>query len=239
MTPPRSPPPVRLHRMAITGRVCPYGELAVALLQEQGIPFDDQLLPSQVEVERFKAAHGVSTTPQVFAAGEHIGGYTDLARRLGVKVRQPGGRSYRPVITVFATAALVTLALGSGPQGFMGMALVLLACLKLMDPPAFIRSFRHYNLLSRWLAGYASVFPYLELLLGLALLARLEAAPIALLALAMGLEGGVSVVKAVYVDKLDLDCACVGGNSRTPLGLVSVLENGAMVAMGLWMLLMG
>ncbi|MCP9885851.1 glutaredoxin [Synechococcus sp. ATX 2A4] len=239
MTPPRLPPPVRLHRMAITGRVCPYGELAVALLQEQGIPFDDQLLLSQLEVERFKAAHGVSTTPQVFAAGEHIGGYTDLARRLGVKARLPGGRSYRPVITVFATAALITLALGSGPQGFMGMALVLLACLKLLDPPAFIRSFRRYNLLSQWLAGYASVFPYLELLLGLALLARLQAAPIALLALAMGLEGGVSVVKAVYVDKLDLDCACVGGNSRTPLGLVSVLENVAMVAMGLWMLLRG
>ncbi len=239
MTPARLPPPVRLHRIAISGHVCPYGELAVGLLQELGIPYDDHLLLSQEEVERFKAAHGVSTTPQVFAAGERIGGYSELARRLGVKPRQPGGRSYRPVITVFAIAALITLALGNGAGGFMGMALALLACLKLMDPPAFSRSFRKYNVLTRWLGGYASVFPYLELLLGLALLARLEAAPIALLALAMGLEGGVSVIKAVYIDKLDLDCACVGGNSRTPLGLVSVLENGAMVAMGLWMLLKG
>lgn len=239
MTPARLPPPVRLHRTAIPGHVCPYGELAVGLLQELDIPYDDHLLLSQEEVERFKAAHGVSTTPQVFAAGERIGGYTDLARRLGVKPRQPGGRSYRPVITVFAIAALMALAVGKGASGFMGMALALLACLKLMDPPAFSRSFRKYNLLTRRLGAYASVFPYLELLLGLALLAGLEATPIAVLALAMGLEGGVSVVKAVYVDKLDLDCACVGGNSRTPLGLVSVLENGAMVAMGFWVLLRG
>ncbi|WP_259729542.1 hypothetical protein [Synechococcus sp. CS-1333] len=47
MTPARLPPPVRLHRIAISGHVCPYGELAVGLLQELGIPYDDHLLLSQ------------------------------------------------------------------------------------------------------------------------------------------------------------------------------------------------
>lgn len=239
MTPAPLPAPVRLYRIVTPTHLCPYGQLAEALLQQQGIPFEEHLLVNQEELERFKAAHGVSSTPQVFAADEAIGGYTELAQRLGVRPRKPAGRSYRPVIAVFATAALMAGALGIGVEGFMGVTLALLACLKLIDPPAFTSSFRRYNLLSRRLGVFARGYPYLELLLGLAVLSGLNVVPIALLALAMGLEGGVSVIKAVYVDKRDLDCACVGGNSRTPLGPVSVLENGAMVAMGGWMLLSG
>ena len=45
----------------------------------------------------------------------------------------------------------------------------------------------------------------------------------------------VSVVKAVYVDKRELKCACVGGASRVPLGFVSLTENLMMVAMAAWM----
>jgi glutaredoxin len=239
MTPAPLPTPVRLYRIATPTHHCPYGQLAEALLQQRGIPFEDHLLVNQEELERFKAAHGVNSTPQVFAAEEAIGGYTELAQRLGVRPRKPAERSYRPVIAVFATAALMAGALGIGVEGFMGVTLALLACLKLIDPPAFTSSFRRYDLLSRRLGVYARGYPYLELLLGLAVLSGLNAVPIALLALGMGLEGGVSVIKAVYVDKRDLDCACVGGNSRTPLGPVSVLENGAMVAMGVWMLLSG
>jgi hypothetical protein len=47
----------------------------------------------------------------------------------------------------------------------------------------------------------------------------------------------VSVFKAVYIDKRALKCACVGGDSNVPLGFVSLSENLAMVAMGLWMIL--
>lgn len=35
----------------------------------------------------------------------------------------------------------------------------------------------------------------------------------------------VSVGKAVFVDHTALNCACVGANSKTPLGLVSFDEN--------------
>ncbi len=233
------PSPVRLHRIATADHLCPYGQLAVELLREQGIPFEDHLLTSEEAAEQFRSVHGVATTPQIFAGEERIGGYTDLARRLQQTPRRPGGRRYRPVITVFATAALIALALGLGPAGSMGVALALLACLKLMDPAAFRASFRRYNRLSQRLGIYGTLFPYLELLVGLAVLSGLAAQPVGILSVAMGVEGGVSVLQAVYVRKLDLDCACVGGNIRTPLGLLSVLENGAMVVMGLVMVLRG
>ena len=48
--------------------------------------------------------------------------------------------------------------------------------------------------------------------------------------------GAVSVFKAVYLDKRELKCACVGGASNVPLGPVSLAENLMMVAMALWML---
>jgi hypothetical protein len=40
------------------------------------------------------------------------------------------------------------------------------------------------------------------------------------------------VCKAVVVDKLALNCACVGGNSKAPLGIISFSENSMMALMG-------
>jgi hypothetical protein len=59
-------------------------------------------------------------------------------------------------------------------------------------------------------------------------------APIALL---IGGVGAVSVFKAVYIDRRELKCACVGGNSNVPLGFVSLTENLVMVGMAVWMVL--
>ncbi len=55
------------------------------------------------------------------------------------------------------------------------------------------------------------------------------------IALFIGTVGAVSVFKAVYVDRRELKCACVGGSSNVPLGFVSLTENLMMIAMGLWM----
>jgi hypothetical protein len=55
-------------------------------------------------------------------------------------------------------------------------------------------------------------------------------------ALIIGGIGAVSVVKAVYIEKRDIKCACVGGSSKVPLGFVSLTENLMMVAMAIWML---
>ena len=44
-------------------------------------------------------------------------------------------------------------------------------------------------------------------------------------------------IKAVYIDRRELKCACVGGSSNVPLGFVSLTENLMMVAMAVWMAL--
>ena len=56
------------------------------------------------------------------------------------------------------------------------------------------------------------------------------------LALFIGVIGAVSVFKAVYIDKRELKCACVGGSSNVPLGFISLAENLGMIGMAIWML---
>ncbi|MFT6533799.1 MAG: hypothetical protein ACJASC_003364 [Limimaricola cinnabarinus] len=51
----------------------------------------------------------------------------------------------------------------------------------------------------------------------------------------IGTVGAVSVFKAVYIDKRELECACVGGSSNVPLGFVSLTENLMTIAMAIWM----
>ena len=48
--------------------------------------------------------------------------------------------------------------------------------------------------------------------------------------------GAASVFRAVYLDKRELKCGCVGGSSNVPLGAVSLTENLMMVGMAIWML---
>jgi len=65
-------------------------------------------------------------------------------------------------------------------------------------------------------------------------LPALWVAPVSLF---IGTVGAVSVFKAVYVDKRELKCACVGGDSNVPLGFISLSENLFMIGGGLLMLL--
>jgi hypothetical protein len=87
----------------------------------------------------------------------------------------------------------------------------------------------------RWVR-YAYVYPYAELTAGILMAAgalRWLSIP---LSLVIGGIGAVSVIKAVYIDRRELKCACVGGDSQVPLGFLSLTENLMMIAMGLWTL---
>jgi hypothetical protein len=59
------------------------------------------------------------------------------------------------------------------------------------------------------------------------------AAPAALLVSSIG---AISVIKAVYIEKRDLECACTGGGDGVPLGSLSLTENLLMMVMSIWMM---
>ena len=71
-----------LYRMVLPDHTCPFGVHAKQLLEQAGFAVDDHILSSRAEVDAFEAEQGVDTTPQVFIAGERIGGSDDLERYL-------------------------------------------------------------------------------------------------------------------------------------------------------------
>ncbi len=235
-----------LYRMDTAGHVCPYGLMSRHLLRSQGYAVDDHRLVDREQTEAFKAEHGVKTTPQTFIDGERIGGYEALRAHLG-QAPDPDATTYRPIIALFGLAALMALALAWNSAGpllrfdtlawFVGSAMVLLSLQKLRDLHAFTLQFLPYDLLSQRWVPYARVYAYAEAFAGLGMLAGFAPALVAPVALFIGSEGAASVIKAVYIDKRELKCACVGGNSNVPLGFVSLSENLLMVGMALAMLL--
>jgi hypothetical protein len=83
----------------------------------------------------------------------------------------------------------------------------------------------------------AYIYPFAEAFAGICMVGGVLTFIAAPVALFIGSIGAMSVFKAVYIDKRDLKCACIGGNSNVPLGFVSLTENLMMVAMAVWMLL--
>ena len=47
----------------------------------------------------------------------------------------------------------------------------------------------------------------------------------------------ISIFKAVYLDKLKLNCACIGGYAKTPFGIISFIENLLMAIMSVLILI--
>jgi len=117
---------------------------------------------------------------------------------------------------------------------FVALSMCALAIQKLQDLEGFSLQFITYDILAMRYVRYAYVYAFLEGFVGVGMLALLPAWIISPPALLIGSMGAVSVFKAVYIDKRELKCACVGGDSRVPLGFISLTENLMLVAMGVW-----
>ena len=90
---PLEPKRATLYRMVLPDHVCPYGERAKAMLQEQGYEVDDCLLTSREQVDSFKAEHGLATTPLIIIGGESILGSEKLAAFLADEASSPAKSS--------------------------------------------------------------------------------------------------------------------------------------------------
>jgi Glutaredoxin and related proteins len=236
-----------LYRMVMDKHVCPFGLKSRQLLKIHGYEIEDHWLTTREETDAFKARHSVNTTPQTFISGQRIGGYTDLRKFLGLDREDDSQTSYTPVLCVFISAAVIALGVSWATLGtpltvraaewFVSITMVLLAMLKLQDIEKFSTMFLGYDLLARRWVPYAYAYPFLEWLAGGLMTAHALpwlSIPIALI---IGSVGAGSVYYAVYVQKRELKCACVGGSGNVPLGFVSLTENLFMIGMALWMLI--
>ena len=236
-----------LYRMVMKNHLCPFGLKSLDLLKREGFTVVDRHMTSREETDAFQREYNVDTTPQTFIDGQRIGGYDELRRYFGKSVKEPDEVTYQPVVAVFACTALMALAVSWAALGtvftvrtlewFVAISMCVLAILKLRDLESFSNMFLGYDLLAQRWVRYAYLYPFGEALAGILMIAGALlwlAIPVALL---IGVIGAVSVFKAVYVDRRELKCACVGGDSNVPLGFISLTENLMMVGMAAWMLI--
>ena len=234
-----------IYRMVMSEHTCPYGLKAKDLLHRQGYAVDDHWLTTRDETDAFKAKHGVKTTPQTFIGGERVGGYDDLRRFFGKTVRDPKALTYRPVIALFTMTALMALAASYAVLGtpftiraiewFIAFSMCVLALLKLQNIESFSSMFLNYDLLAKRWVPYSYIYPFAEGGAGVLMIAGALTWLSVPVALFIGSIGAVSVFKAVYLDRRELKCACVGGSSNVPLGFLSFTENLMMIVMAVWM----
>ena len=237
-----------LYRMVMPDHTCPYGLKSKDLLERQGYVVEDNHLTTREQTDAFKEKHGVETTPQTFIDGVRIGGYDAMRIHFGLDKPEDeqSDTSYQPIIAIFAMAFLMALGLSWYSFGniftlrafewFISISMCLLAVQKLQDIESFSTMFLNYDLLAQRWVRYGKVYPFGEALAGILMTAGALmwiAAPVAII---IGAIGAASVIKAVYIDKRELKCACVGGDSNVPLGFISLTENLMMLGMGLWML---
>ena len=235
-----------LYRMVMDKHVCPYGTKSKWLLESEGYAVEDHHLTTREETDAFKAKYDVPTTPQTFIDGQRIGGYDALRAFFDRKVKNKDKTSYQPVIAVFAVALGLAVSLAIWSFGtplvmrtvewFIAFSMAMLAMLKLQDVEQFSTMFVGYDQLGRRFVPYAYAYPFLEATAAILMAGHLLPWLSIPIALFIGTVGAASVFYAVYVQKREIKCACVGGGSNVPLGFVSLTENLAMIAMGIWML---
>ena len=238
----------KLYRMVMDAHTCPYGLKSKDLLERQGFEVEDHHLETREQTDAFMDKHGVELTPQTFIDGERVGGYDALRVHFGLDKPEDerSDTTYQPVIAIFAVAFLMALGLSwysfetiltvRAFEWFISISMCLLAVQKLQNIETFSTMFLNYDLLAQRWVPYGKIYPFGEAFAGILMTAGALTWLSAPVAIVIGGIGAVSVIKAVYVDKRELKCACVGGDSSVPLGFISLTENLMMLSMGIWML---
>ena len=241
-----APKTAQLYRMVMDDHLCPYGLKSKHLLESQGYEVDDHHLKSRQAINAFKNEHNVDTTPQTFINDDRIGGFDELQAYFGKPSKSEDETTYWPVISLFSMTFLMAAGAASVVEGqwlslrtfewFIAFSMCGLAYLKIRDVEGFSTMFLNYDLLAQKWVPYGYVYPYGEGMAGLLMIAGVLPFVSIPIALFIGAVGAVSVFKAVYIDKRELKCACVGGESNVPLGFISLTENLMMLGMAIWML---
>ena len=235
-----------LYRIVMPDHMCPHGLKSKDVLERQGYLVEDHHLTTRAEIDGFKSEYEVKTTPQTFINQKRIGGFDDLNTFFGKVLVPKDATTYKPVITLFLVAALMaigitwltlqTVFVERTVEWFISISMVLLGLQKLQDVERFATMFLNYDLLAQRWIRYGYVYPFVETGAGLLMMVGVMTWLSAPAALIVASIGAISVFKAVYIDKRELICACVGGDSKVPLGFVSLTENLMMIGMAVWMI---
>jgi copper chaperone CopZ len=119
---------------------------------------------------------------------------------------------------------------------FMGLFFIVFSFFKFLDLNGFAISFKMYDPLANKLPFYAFIYPFIELVLGVLFLFRIEVELLALITIVILGITTVGVTKSL-LGKEDIKCACLGSVLNLPMTKATFIENTLMIIMAILLLI--
>lgn len=143
------------------------------------------------------------------------------------------------IILLFVVARQIIhgIHLMNGMYDFMAGFFILFSLFKIINLNSFARSYAMYDLLARQWYAYGYIYPFIELILGIAYLTRFHLEMANWITFALMIISSAGVYRALR-EKRELDCACLGTVLKLPMTYVTLAEDILMGLMALAMILL-
>ncbi|MDO7138088.1 heavy-metal-associated domain-containing protein [Algibacter lectus] len=149
-----------------------------------------------------------------------------------------------PLFLIFGYISIAAILLNIKPWSvtgfmldFMGLFYVIFSFFKLLDLKGFPESFKMYDPLAKAIPFYGWVYPFIEVVLGIMFLMRIEISIALIITLVILGITTIGVVKTL-LDKKPIQCACLGTALKLPMTKATFIENTIMIIMAITMLIM-
>ena len=119
---------------------------------------------------------------------------------------------------------------------FMGLFYIIFSFFKILDIKGFSTSFKMYDPLAKKITIYGYIYPFIEILLGLMFLTRIEVNIALLITIIILGITSVGVTKTL-LNKKTINCACLGTTLKLPMTEATFIENAIMITMAIVLLI--
>ena len=142
------------------------------------------------------------------------------------------------IITLLALVAQISdeFIIEEFMKSIMGYFFVIFSLFKLLNINGFATSFSNYDLIASRLPIYGTIYPFIELTLGICFLANFGLLYVNVLTLIVMSVGSIGIGYSLK-RKEQLECACLGSSFNLPLTPITLTENLIMAAMALYMII--
>ena len=161
-----------------------------------------------------------------------IGSSQDNERIKASKLKQ-----LKPLFIILAYISITSLLLNfknwnstNVMLDFMGLFYIIFSFFKILDIKGFSISFRMYDPLAKKAPLYGIIYPFIEILLGIMFLTRIEVElAIILTIIVLGIT--TIGVTQTLLNKKPISCACLGTTLKLPMTEATFIENALMIIM--------
>jgi copper chaperone CopZ/uncharacterized membrane protein YphA (DoxX/SURF4 family) len=201
-----------------------------------GVPQATISMDRHIPTEQFQTAIAKAGNYTIRESGHHT---TEPAA-----AADADSTSYYPIVLIFGyiagAAALVQWGTGSfniwlWMQHFMAGFFLVFSFFKLLNLKGFAKGYGSYDIVARKIPAWGTVYPFVELALGIAFLTGFQPVLTNVVTLVVMAVSCIGVIQSL-LKKSPFQCACLGTIIKLPLSKVTLAEDLLMVAMSALML---